>query len=70
VLFPAPLSAPGGYRPLSSDQPPAEPRPMTDRHDVIWPGRETGMGRRNARGTGAGARLDPMETPEDEGKHG
>jgi len=28
VLFPAPLSAPGGYRPLSSDQPPAEPRPM------------------------------------------
>ena len=56
--FPGGAQRPGGERPLSSDQPPAEPRPMTDRHDVIWLGRETGMGRRNARGTGAGTRLD------------
>jgi hypothetical protein len=38
---------------LGSDQPAVERRPMTDCHDVVWPGRETGECLRNARGTGA-----------------
>jgi len=59
----------GGKCHLGSD-PAVERRPMTDRHDVVWARRETDPCLRNTRGTGAGARLDPMETPEDEGKHG